>query len=124
VLCFIVGWTFFFTLGPRGITDTHFTKTPQNSHQFKLTPWRPLTSTNGSTIDALTRDAIMPLTMHTLRYTQVTSDGGTTIETTEFHADVRWGPTSAALVATGLLPVVVYLGLRKAMKIAPGSMID
>ena len=117
VALFILGWWAFFAVVPIGIIDTHFTGTPQDYPEFRLTPWRPLKSSKGSTTTRLTRDAIMPLAMHTLRYIQVTDDAGATIETTEFRADVRWGPTSIALIATGLLPFVVYFGLRKALRI-------
>jgi hypothetical protein len=99
-------WLVFFTVSSMVLVDTHFTNRPQTIPAFRLTPWR-------SVGPLQTRDALLPLTFHTLRYTQVTADGGATVETTGYHADVRWGPTGVALLATAALPAIAYFGLRR-----------
>jgi hypothetical protein len=107
-------WCFFFWLGPMVAVDTHFTSRPQDFPEFRLTPWRAAERAGNS--GTLTRDAIMPLTFRTLRYVQVSDDGGTTVETVAYHANVRWGPTAAALLASVLLPVIAYYGLRRLLR--------
>jgi hypothetical protein len=108
------GWVLFFVVGGVGAVDTHFTKTPQDHPAFRLTPWRPTAAGGGGVTQ--TRDAILPLSLHTLRYVQRTDDGGATVETVAYHADVRWGPTGAALLATALLPVGVHYALRRLLR--------
>jgi hypothetical protein len=104
-------WFLFFTVGGVGAVDTHFTNRPQDFPEFRLTPWR-----SAGHAGTLTRDAIMPLTFRTLRYVQVTDDGGTTVETVAYHADVRWAPTAAALLVSALLPVIAHYGLKRLLR--------
>jgi hypothetical protein len=99
-------WLAFFTLGSTAVIDSHFTNRPQAFPGFRLTTWR--------SVGALqTRDALLPLTFHTRRYTQVTADGGAPVESVAYHAAVRGGPTCVALLATAALPAIAYFGLRR-----------
>lgn len=108
-------WLFFFTFGGQVAVNTHFTMVPQNFPEFRLTPWRPAPQAKTGSA-TLTRDAIMPLTLRTLRYVQVTDDGGVSVQNVGYHADVRWGPTAAALVGSAALPFVAYFALRRLLR--------
>jgi hypothetical protein len=112
-----VWWFCFFTFGAVFTVDTHFTSKPQNYPEFRLTSWRPATTSPTATGAIQRREAILPLTLRTLRYVQLTEDGGATVETVAYHADVRWGRTTIALVATALLPLIAYYGLRRLLRL-------
>jgi len=102
-------WLFFFTFGGMLDIDTHFTNRPQDYPVFQLTPWRPASASAGR----LAREALYPLTFRTLRYEQFSEDGGVTVWTEGYHADLRWRPTIVGLLLTLPLPVIGYVTLRR-----------
>jgi hypothetical protein len=111
VALIILGWLVFFLVGALATIDAHFTNRPQDFPEFQLTRWQPAAAGGGA--GRITRDAVWPLRFRTLRYRQVSDDGGVTVETVRYAAEIRWGRTGAAMVGSGLLPVVAYFGLRR-----------
>jgi hypothetical protein len=111
VVLLVLGWVGFFTLGSLVAVESHWTNRPQDFPQFQLTPWRAAGEA-GAPAGRLEREAVWPLTFRTLRYRQVTEDGGAWVETVGYEADVRWGTTLVALGVSAVVPVVVYFGLR------------
>jgi hypothetical protein len=102
-------WILFFDKGPTYEVDTHFTRHPEDFPEFRISSWRP--STPGRKF--LVRDGTYPLTFFTLRYTQVSEDGGATFETAFYNADVRWGPTAAAMIVSmGIALLLCFIWLR------------
>ena len=105
-------WLFFFTFDAMVTIDTHLTNRPQDYPAFRLTPWRPEPAVAGR----LVREALWPLGLRTLRYGQFSDDGGVTVWTEGYHADIRWQPTLIGLLLTLPLPVVVYVTLKRLLR--------
>jgi hypothetical protein len=106
-----VGWAFFFVSGSASALRTHRIDRAQDQRLVRYTPWR--NGTNG----VRRREGLLTLPMHELRFEQETRDGGKTAETVRRTAQVRWGPTSAGLVGSGVLAAVVYFGLKRAGRV-------
>lgn len=107
---FSIFWLGFFLVGGVAAVDTHFTNAPQQYPGFTITPWEPGAGPDGT--PGLTRQAVWPITFHTLRYTQWSGDGGTTIEPVGYYADIRWGRTSAAMLVCALLVLIPLQAAR------------
>lgn len=111
VMMSVIGWVFFFVSGSASALRTHRLDRAQDQRLVRFTPWR--NGTNG----VRRREGLLTLPMHELRYEQETRDGGKTVETVGRTAQVRWGPTSAGLVGSGVLAGVVYFGLKRAGRV-------
>jgi hypothetical protein len=107
----VMGWTFFFLFGSAATLRTHRIDRPQDLRLVRFTSWRSRAG------DVLTRDAVLILAMHRLRYRQETRDGGATVETVGAQAEVRWGTTGVGIIGSGVLPLVVYFGLKRAARV-------
>jgi hypothetical protein len=108
-------WLFFFTFDAMVTIDTHLTNRPQDYPAFQLTPWRPAPPVAGR----LTREALCPLTFRTLRYEQISDDGGVTVATEGYHADIRWRPMITGLLLTLPLPAIMYVTLKRLLRQEP-----
>jgi hypothetical protein len=102
------------------VVDSHFTTHPEKYPQyFQTTDWRstpcnslPFENLPAETKTVLTRTATYPLTLLTIRYSQLSQDDGETAETYRYDVDIRWGATVVAIVASGIALFPIHLAIR------------
>lgn len=111
-LCF---WLLFLNFGRVAAIDTHFTQHLDYSPGFTLTAWRqdPTTVHANNRVVQLRRDGFMRLRFFILRYEEISEDSGATADVIKWNAQIRWGPTGAAMALSGVGVVALMFLCRQ-----------